>query len=363
MTILCEADTTTALRLASSLDGEVRTVPGLDAVRRALSDDPGETIVVVGAGPDVEDVLRFAVRLRASHPAVRIVLVRTAGPELRRRAGQAGIRALVAPGDDAALSGVCALLRRVSAETPGRHRARGRIVTVTAATSGHGKTTFAANLAVVLSELSPRVCLVDLDVLTGDLTTALGLPAGRPRQQTAGLPADLARLVTPFRAGVDCVLAPARPGEEEPIPPHRTGELLAALAEVYDHVVVDTPAQLSSPVLSALDCAQSHVVLAGPERTALIGLRRVLGVLDLLGYPRASRAVVLNRCDTRTLPSPAEQDAIVRHPVAARLPFTFDVPASINRRRPLAADRPEHPFTQAVRQFARSRLRTPAWHR
>lgn len=224
-------------------------------------------------------------------------------------------------------------------------REPGRIVAVFAATSGFGKTSLAANLAVVLTAYARRVCLVDLDVVFGDLTCLLGL---EPRRGPMSLGAIL-----PVYPRLDCLTAPASPSVPERLEPE---ELLASLAANYDYVVVDTPAQLTATVLSVLDCAQDHLLVAAPERTALRGLRRTLDLLDLLTYRVASRAVVLNRCDPRSELGADEVDSILGTPITARLPFTPELPAQANKGVPLALGQPTHPFTDSVRHFAEARF-------
>jgi pilus assembly protein CpaE len=219
------------------------------------------------------------------------------------------------------------------------------VVTVFAPTSGYGKTTVAANLAAILSAGSRRVCLVDLDLVYGDMAVALGF---RPDQLWA---ADFPT-VTRLRAGLDCVLASTRPDDPERMPTGAVNALLVTLAAQYDYVVVDTPAQFTTHVLYALDQSHHHVLVTTPERPALRNLRRTLDILDLLAYPRDARTVLLNRCDPRSELAAEEIEALVRSPVAGRLPGTADVPASINSGVPLAISAPDHPFTEALRRFA-----------
>lgn len=217
------------------------------------------------------------------------------------------------------------------------------ITAVFGSSGGCGKTTLATNLAVVLTRTQLRVCLVDLTLAFGDIAAALALTPA-------------AALVTSYQPGLDCVLTPARPGDAERMSPSSVGDLLVSLATAYDHVVVDTPAQLSGRVLAALDLADHHVLVATPERPALKALRLTLDMLDLLSYDRRTRVVVLNRVDSRIALTATEIDSVVRNPIAGRLPFTLDVPSSINRGVPLAAAQPEHPFTRAVCGLAEAHI-------
>jgi MinD-like ATPase involved in chromosome partitioning or flagellar assembly len=234
----------------------------------------------------------------------------------------------------------------------------GQIITIFAAKGGCGKTTLATNLAVVLHDGGARrVCLVDLDLESGDIASTLGLIPARSLadaiRYTGQLDAArIASLMTSFRVGLDCLLAPAAPGDFSRIPVSLVSELLALLPDVYDYVVVDTPARFSSYVLAALDAAHHQVLLTTPERPALKNLRLTLDVLDLLPYDRRSRLIVFNRSDSDSGLTAGDVEAMVKSPIAGYLPSRVDVPASTNHGVPLASAQPDHVVSQAVRRLA-----------
>ncbi|TDO64052.1 MinD-like ATPase involved in chromosome partitioning or flagellar assembly [Kribbella sp. VKM Ac-2571] len=233
----------------------------------------------------------------------------------------------------------------------------GRIITVFAAKGGCGKTTIATNLAVSLWAFGARrVCLVDLDLQFGDVAIALGMRSQRSLcdavQWTGSLTVErVAGLMTPFRPGLDCLLAPTGPGNAMQIPHTLIDELLPVLRDAYDYVVVDTPAQFNASVLAALDAADHQVLVATSERPSLKNLRLTLDVLDLL-YDASARSVVVNRSDRRADLTAADVDQLVRTPITVQLPNWTDVPASINRGEPITVGYPDHPVSQAVREFA-----------
>jgi pilus assembly protein CpaE len=235
--------------------------------------------------------------------------------------------------------------------------ADGRIITVFATKGGCGKTTVATNLAVTLcARGTRRVCLVDLDLEYGDIACVLGLRVQRTLRNAVDWAGDLtieqvASLMTPFRPNLDCLLAPTGPGDASHIPHTLVKDLLSLLPALYDFVVIDTPAQFSWVVLTALDAADRQVLVTTPERPALKNLRLTLDVLDLL-YDAVDRSVVVNREDARAGLTPAEIDQLIRTPVAVGLPSWTGVPASINRGEPLAFAYPDHPVSQAIRRLA-----------
>ena len=356
--IVCEPDQPYAGLLAAELGQGVRVVASLTAAEGALADlTTGTDVLVLGPGLELDATLEVVRRLHAAHPAVQIVLVRR-NPAwgVAARAIYAGVREVIATEDITAIVDVIRRLHTLDSITV---RPRGRIVTVFSAKGGCGKTTLATNLASVLYDGGARrVCLVDLDLTFGDVASTLGLVPERSLVDASGrLDAkSVSRLVTPFRAGLDCVLAPARPGDSAKVSPERVGELLSALSTVYDHVVVDTPSQFSATVLAALDVTHHQILLTTPERPALKNLRLTLDMLDLLSYPRETRAIVVNRSDSRVGLTTGELERMVRNPIAGLLPSRRDVPASINRGVPLALTSPEHVVTTAVRRLVDEHL-------
>jgi pilus assembly protein CpaE len=353
VTIICEPDQPYAVLLAADIGGDARIVSNLRAAVTGVADG---TVVVLGPGLELEPVLTFVARLLDRLPDVRVVLLRH-DPSRRAiaRAFSAGIREVVPASDVAA---VVDAVRRVTPSAAGeasRHRPAGRIVTVFSAKGGCGKTTLATNLAAVLhAGGARRVCLVDLDLVFGDVASTLDLEPERSLVDALGrLDADrIADLVTSFRPGLDCILAPAGAGEGARVPPGLVGDLLALLPAVYDYVVVDTPAQFSANVLTALDAAHHQVLLTTPERPALKNLRLTLDMLDLLSYPRETRAIVVNRADSRIGLTAPEVEDLVRSPIAGQLPSRWDVPASIDRGVPLVMTDPDHVVSLAIRRLA-----------
>jgi pilus assembly protein CpaE len=369
MTILCEPDAAAASLLAPFLGDDVHIVVSLRAATRALAADPLENLVVIGSGVRLENALAFASQLSREHAEKDIILMRdSVDAELISRALDSGVHTVLPTNERHALAEAAKRLlatRRPApapATPPVKSSAPGVIVAVLAAKGGCGKTTFAINLALALhAEGARRVCLLDLDLDSGDVASSLHIDAdctlldAVPGVRTLNR-AAVASLVTQYKPGLDCILAPVGPGEAERIPPTLVRDLLAALPTLYDYVIVDTPARFPAHVLAALDAADHHVLVTVPEIPALRSLRLTLDVLDLLSYRRDSRSIIVNRTDPRVVLSAKNVEALVRSPIAGHVPFSWDVPASINNGAPIVAADPDHPASKAIRAFARTQV-------
>jgi MinD-like ATPase involved in chromosome partitioning or flagellar assembly len=165
-----------------------------------------------------------------------------------------------------------------------------------------------------------------------------------------------ASLLTSYGPGLDMLLAPVTPGDAEKVPAALVGELLAVLRGMFDFVVVDTPAQFSEHVLTAMDASDHHVLLTTPDTPAMKNLRIALDMLDLLSYARDIRSVVVNRSDSKVGLSSNDIDRVVRSPISAQVPSSRNVPISINKGTPIVIATPTHPVSQAITRFAQERL-------
>lgn len=369
MPIICDPDEATARRLAAGFREHGLVVAALNDIERALAARPEELVVVVGPNVDLRGALGYAAANRVEHPALGVVLVRQQlQVEVLAEAMRAGVREVVPDRDFPALMDACRRCWDISSRLAATEQARartqnpgknGRVIVVFAGKGGCGKSMVSTNLAVTLARNARlSVCLVDLDLGFGDVGIMLRVDPQRTivdavpmfeHMDETGVQSMLAR----HDSGVAAVLAPVTPGDAEKISGRLVSELLTVLRRMFDVVVVDTPPQFSEQVLAALDLSDMQVLLASPEVTALKGLRVTLDMLDLLGFSSGSRAVVLNRADVRAGLSAADIDRVIGRPVAAHIPSSQDVPASINKGVPLALEDPQHPVSRAILHVAK----------
>lgn len=125
------------------------------------------------------------------------------------------------------------------------------IVLVTSSHKGEGKTTIAANLAIVLAQAGHRTVIVDTDVRSPGLRERFGVV-----DSPLGLVEYLAGQATLEDVLSDTLVPGLRfipagsgaPNPAELVGSRKMAELIRALAEQYDHVILDAP-----PVLPVAD--------------------------------------------------------------------------------------------------------------
>ena len=355
--------------LSPIIGGYVRPVDSLGEAARLLADDPAETLVVIGPGTTIDDALSFTAYLRMERPSVGVVLVRyQIDVWLLSNALQCGVREVVAAGDDRALATACERSLEVSSRliaapsAPGGAPApQGEIITVFAPKGGVGKTTLATNLGIVLAGEGRQVCVVDLDLTSGDIAISVQLDPVRTLVDAVPMAGHIdvtgaASLLTRYRAGLQMLLAPVAPGDAEKITAALVTELLGVLRTMFEYIVVDTPAYLSEHVLAAMDLSAHHVLIATPDVPALKNLRVTADMLDLLSYSKEARSIVLNRSDSNVGLSPDDVERVLRTSIAVHIPSSRAVPLSINNGTPITLVNHEHPVSRAIVRFAQQRL-------
>ena len=367
MTVIVDLDVTAGQTVRSMLDGDVELLTSIEALRRYVDANPDVEAVVIGGSIDLGAATDLSEAWRVRRPTLGVVLIRRrVDTSVLAEALRAGIREVV---DERNLAGVAAAVRRVH-EVAAAQRAqagrsgddpaavRGRIVTIFSAKGGCGKTTIATNLAAALADHGRReVCLVDLDLAFGDVAIVLQLFPAHTIADAVPLEATLdasavRQLLTPHSPGLTALVAPVEPASSTAIPAELVGRILDILRDLYDVVVVDTAPAFDDQVLAAFDRSDVIALLATPDVPALKNLKITLETLALLDYPRDRWRLVLNRSDSKVGLGAGEVEKTLGLPIAAAIPSSRDVPASINRGVPIYLDSPRHPVSTALRTFA-----------
>ncbi|MFZ1288272.1 MAG: AAA family ATPase [Candidatus Phosphoribacter sp.] len=367
MTILWDRDSAAGGRLNIVLGDEAIRVESAAALIRALSADAQEDVVVVGPDIELDAACELTERLRVEHAAMGVILLRRRlDVHVMAQALRAGAREVVATDDLPALGDAIRRSRELSFKLrgigPGATSKVGKIVTVFSAKGGVGKTTISTNIGAYLASRGQRTLLVDLDLDFGDVGISLQLLPQRSMADLINMAGHLdeqglASVVTKHSSGLDTICAPAEPGEADRITATLVAELLRVARQVYEFVVIDTPPALTEHVLTAFDVSDVLLLVATLDLPALKNLRLTLDTLDLLGSPREARHVLLNRSDSNVGLRAEDVMPTIKQEIAAMVPSSRDVPASINRGVALVLDDPRHPVSIVLRQLADRYLR------
>jgi len=166
-----------------------------------------------------------------------------------------------------------------------------KVLVVTSAMAGEGKSTVSCNLAAALAQRGRKVLLVDADLRSAAIQEQLGMRPGRDTVFATG--ATQYSRYQPIQALPNLHVVPTgfRPTDpHEVLDTKRVKDLMAAWSAEYDHVIIDTPPVLLFAdvlVMSARADAVIFVTRSGKSRRgAALRAREVLtrAGANLLGF-------------------------------------------------------------------------------
>lgn len=364
MTTIVEADSSAADALASAA-GESIVVASLDVLRRHLDEHPNEYAIVLGPSVDLSAGVALADTLRVTRPTLGVILVRRrVDTTVLAEALRSGMREVVEERDLTGLN--TAIVRAYELHVALTERSeeadetsnKGTLITVFSAKGGVGKTTVSTNLAAALANGGKKqVCIVDLDLAFGDVAIVLQLFPAHTIADAVSMenkldPAAVAALLTRHSPGLSALVAPVQPDAKDRIHGDLIGRILRILKEQFDYVVVDTPPAFDDVVMQAFDESDLVLLMGTLDVPSLKSLKITIETLTLLNHPRSHWRLVLNRADMKVGLSTHEVAKTLDMEIAAAIPQSQDVPASVNRGEALVLSSPRHAVSQTIIRLA-----------
>jgi pilus assembly protein CpaE len=318
-------------------------------------------MVLVGPSYGDDAAMEQIRELHNQDPSLVLMLVaEEVTAELLRRGMRAGVSDVIeAPLDEEKIEAAIEqfahdVLRRHAAPTPTtpvelptEASDEGRIITVTSAKGGSGKTVLATNLALVLNRLEDtKVCLVDADLQFGDVCLVLQL---EPRftmvnaaHELHHLDAELLdSLLTEHPSGLKVLAAPLEPAFADDITTAGLMQMLDVLKETFDYVIVDTAAMLDELILSLIEKSDDVLMLVDMDLPSVKNAKLALETLRLLKFSTANVQLVMNRSNSKAKLDNKEIEGALKMDIAAAIPSDGVVAASVNEGRPVVETDPK----------------------
>lgn len=337
------------VRACPNLDGDL--TPSFQTAMAGAELAKGRVRVLV-AGPSslTPSGVRFLQRVREEHPHVITLLVTPKeGARLPERdlvrIGASDLVPFPTAGRALKLAVQRALDMANAIEgirpTGQADRTAATTITITSPSGGCGKTFFATNLAYALATSGRRTAIIDLDLQFGEVVTALRL---RPQYTISdliqsgmdgSLHTHFREFTVAHRSGVDVLAAPADLVEADRIASPDITRILQVARDLYDYVIVDTPAAITEQVLAAFDLSERLIVLATVDVPSVKNLGLFLTTLDRLKIPSEGVSLVLNKAEKDVGLSPEKIKRLFPQGFQGILPYSREVSRSINAGRPV----------------------------
>jgi len=174
----------------------------------------------------------------------------------------------------------------------------GRVIVITSGKGGVGKTTASANIGVALAATGSSVALLDMDIGLRNLDILMGLE-NRVVYNLVDVIEERCKLrqalVKDKRLPNLCLLPAAQTRDKTAVNADQMKALCGELKELFDYVVVDSPAGIETGFQNAVAGAEEAVVITTPEMSAVRDADRIIGLLEARKDEIQQYRLVLNR--------------------------------------------------------------------
>jgi len=159
----------------------------------------------------------------------------------------------------------------------------GKVITVTSGKGGVGKSTSLANISCALAEEGKKVLAIDFDIGLRNLDMILGLEnriiydvidvmEGR---------ANLSQATISFKKNRNLsFLAASQNVDKEVLSLRKVKKLINELKDIYDYILIDSPAGIESGFEHAMVLADIALVVVNPEISSIRDADKIIGVID-----------------------------------------------------------------------------------
>lgn len=303
-----------------------------------VQDTPDLDVVVVDAGLFDPPALEVVRELGMNAPLVAVVVIGNITTSLASVVA-AGARAMmslplslqeVQSQLEHASTWSRSLRSHLTGEGGGNRGERGSVIALAGAKGGVGVSVLATVLATQAAALGESVCLVDLDLRSGDLAYLCGVSPRRSIADLAGLVGDLTirgirEVAVEVPAGFVVVAAPDRVEQAEDVTAPAVRQMLNELRRHFTVVIADVGSALDDVRAVALEVADEAILVADCELISIRAGRRMVDSWTRLAVrdPENVRLVV-NRVAKRREVQPDLVAKLIKLPLTKAVPELVD---------------------------------------
>lgn len=322
-------------------------------------------------------ILDFIDEFVLSHPSLPLVVI--IGPENIQNSNSvvlSGARAFITtPIDinnlDKTLNRVIELSSRYAHQAdeiptaPKNDTVKGETFVVFSPKGGVGCTTVATNLAISMRKRYGDVLLLDAKFLFGHVTLALNIRTANSIVDLLGHASNLdegliRQVALPHPSGIDVLPAPNSLSEGQGIRPGDLFNVLKALKEIYDVIIIDAGNYLDENTVTLMDAATYILVVLTPEIASMRDTRKYLDITRSLGYPKSKVKLILNKSGRRAGMHKDEIERVIKSPVIGTISLDNNaMPSSINEGVPIVTKKQRHEISRAFTRLAKDLSELP----
>ena len=268
----------------------------------ALKTRSGPMVAVIDINLDPERAFNVAEQIKLRLPSVHIVMTSPTGaPDAILRAMRSGAEEFLTQPFNwtEVLKSLDTIRKKVDVHAS-KGGERGHIVAISSNKGGVGSTTAATNLSACLVAQKKSVCVVDLVLQFGSVTSFLNIDAS---YTILDLVKNLKRIDPLFLdgslvkhiSGIRVLAEPFYAEDARRITPADIDEILDVLAQSFDYVVVDTPKEFDDMLALVLDKANLILFITEMDVPSLKSAHRALELFERMGIYDKKIRLILNR--------------------------------------------------------------------
>jgi pilus assembly protein CpaE len=273
-----------------------------EAVEHLKKERGRKVVAVIDLQSDPDKAWRLAEEIRSKLTEVRLVMTSPRNdPELILQAKSVGAEEfLTQPLIGEEVLRVFDAVRKKTDAGNAPAGKQGKVIAITSNKGGAGTTTAATNVAANLASRNKRICLFDLVLQVGSVTSFLNV---EPSYTIFDLVKTIRRAEPTFRedfltkhaSGVRVLAEPFRGGDSRRITPADIDEILDMLALAFDFIVIDTPKAFDDMLTTVLDKADVILFLTEMDVPSLRSARRAFDLFQGMGVDNDKIRLMLNR--------------------------------------------------------------------